>query len=169
MIKTLLQLITIKASQQANKRLTKELKNIENNIADSIRAWVLDESNILKWGAMIKGPADTPYENGFFELQMDFPQNYPFKPPVVKFITPVYHCNVSNGSICLDILKEDMWSSAYSIEKILLSIMILLSQPVPSGFNGDAVATYKKNKEDYNKIAKEWTVKYANDSKNKFV
>ena len=78
------------------------------------------------------GPEGSPYLGGVFKLNIIFPETYPFKPPKVQFVTKVYHCNVnSNGSICLDILK-DQWSPALTISKVLLSISSLLTEPNPS-------------------------------------
>lgn len=64
------------------------------------------------------GPGDSPYTGGVFFVNITFPPDYPFKPPKVTFSTKVYHPNVnSQGSICLDILKEQ-WSPALTISKV---------------------------------------------------
>lgn len=60
---------------------------------------------------------DSPYSGGVFFLAIHFPTDYPFKPPKVNFTTRIYHPNInSNGSICLDILR-DQWSPALTISK----------------------------------------------------
>merc|ERR1712060_927698 len=83
-------------------------------------------------GATIMGPPDSAYQGGVFFLNINFPSDYPFKPPKVNFTTKIYHCNVnSNGAICLDILK-DQWSPALTISKVLLSISSLLTDPNPN-------------------------------------
>lgn len=77
------------------------------------------------------GPGDSPYSGGVFFVMIHFPPDYPFKPPKVQFQTKVYHPNVnSQGSICLDILKEQ-WSPALTISKVgtfsALSRLFMLS------------------------------------------
>jgi ubiquitin-conjugating enzyme E2 D/E len=63
------------------------------------------------------GPDDSPYSGGVFFLNINFPTDYPFKPPKVNFVTRIYHPNINqNGAICLDILK-DQWSPALTISK----------------------------------------------------
>ena len=75
--------------------------------------------------------AGSPYSGGVFFLDIQFPVDYPFKPPKVTFRTRIYHCNVnSSGQICLDILKEQ-WSPALTISKVLLSICSLLTDANP--------------------------------------
>jgi ubiquitin-conjugating enzyme E2 D/E len=60
---------------------------------------------------------DSPYSGGVFFLEITFPVDYPFKPPKVAFKTKIYHPNINaNGSICLDILKEQ-WSPALTVAK----------------------------------------------------
>lgn len=61
--------------------------------------------------------SDSPYSGGVFFLSLTFPTDYPFKPPKVSFTTKIYHPNINaNGSICLDILR-DQWSPALTISK----------------------------------------------------
>ena len=49
------------------------------------------------WAATIFGPADTPWEGGIFSLRMTFCDQYPDKPPKVRFTTKVFH---PNGERC---------------------------------------------------------------------
>lgn len=54
----------------------------------------------------ITGPENSPYEGGIFELDLSITDRYPFEPPKLRFITPIYHPNIdSTGRICLDLLK----------------------------------------------------------------
>ena len=85
----------------------------------------------FKWVSTIAGPKGSPYEGGVFYLDIQFPSDYPFKPPKVTFSTRIYHCNItSQGAICLDILKDN-WSPALSVSKVLLSVSSLLTDPNP--------------------------------------
>ena len=108
------------------------------------------------------GPEDSPYAGGVFFLNIHFPPDYPFKPPKVSFTTKIYHPNInSNGSICLDILK-DQWSPALTISKVLLSISSLLTYPNPDDPLVPEIATiYKSDRDRYNATAREWTGRYA--------
>ncbi len=108
------------------------------------------------------GPGESPYQGGVFFLNIHFPTDYPFKPPKITFTTRIYHPNInSNGSICLDILK-DQWSPALTISKVLLSICSLLCDPNPDDPLVSEIAhLYKADKAKYEATAREWTRKYA--------
>jgi ubiquitin-conjugating enzyme E2 D/E len=118
--------------------------------------------NLYIWDALLLGPSDSPYAGGMFKLSINFPLDYPFKPPKVVFLTKIYHPNIhSNGSICLDILK-DMWSPALTISKTLLSISSLLTDPNPRDpLVAEAANLYLHNRPEYERLAKEWTSIYA--------
>lgn len=53
-------------------------------------------ADFTKLNAQIIGPDDTPYAGGVFNLKIDIPENYPFEPPRVHFVTPVYHPNIDS-------------------------------------------------------------------------
>lgn len=76
----------------------------------------------LPRNAVIIGPADTPFEDGTFRLVMQFEEQYPNKPPAVKFISQMFHPNVyATGELCLDIL-QNRWSPTYDVAAVLTSI-----------------------------------------------
>ena len=110
----------------------------------------------------ITGPEGTPYHGGIFFLDIDFPIDYPFKPPHVKFITPILHPNVSSsGGICIDILK-DKWSPALTVSKLLLSISSLMHEPNPDDpLVPDLADLYKTNRPAYLAKVAAYTQKHA--------
>lgn len=116
----------------------------------------------MKWNATIIGPTGSPYEGGVFHLDIEFTKEYPFKPPLVRFITPILHCNINNnGGICLDILKNN-WSPALTISKLLLSICSLMDDANPDDpLIPDLAKLYKTNRIEYNRIVREHTHKFA--------
>ncbi|XP_039046476.1 ubiquitin-conjugating enzyme E2 28 isoform X1 [Hibiscus syriacus] len=104
----------------ASKRILKELKDLQKDPPTSCSAGPVAE-DMFHWQATIMGPPDSPYAGGVFLVTIHFPPDYPFKPPKVAFRTKVFHPNInSNGSICLDILKEQ-WSPALTISKVIIS------------------------------------------------
>jgi len=146
----------------ALKRINKELADLGRDPPSSCSAGPEDEGNMFNWQATIMGPGDSPYAGGVFFLKITFPTDYPFKPPKVSFVTKIYHPNINqNGSICLDILKEQ-WSPALTVSKVLLSICSMLTDPNPDDPLVPEIAQlYKTDRQLYEKNAKEWTRKYA--------
>ncbi|KAG8003887.1 Ubiquitin-conjugating enzyme E2 A [Nibea albiflora] len=110
------------------------------------------ENNIMVWNAVIFGPEGTPFEDGTFKLTIEFTEEYPNKPPTVRFVSKMFHPNVyADGSICLDIL-QNRWSPTYDVSSILTSIQSLLDEPNPnSPANSQAAQLYQENKREYEK------------------
>ena len=144
------------------RRIEAELKEIIKDPPASCSAGPVDKEDIYKWEATIMGPEGTPYRGGVFKLSIDFPTNYPFKPPKIRFLTRIYHPNInSSGGICLDILKDN-WSPALTVSKVLLSICSLLDEPNPDDpLVMDIAEKYLKNRALYDCIARDWTEQYA--------
>jgi len=150
-----------KKGSNATKRIQRELAEITLDPPPNCSAAPKGE-NLYEWLATIMGPQGSPYHRGIFFLDITFPQDYPFKPPKVIFKTRIYHCNInSQGVICLDTLK-DKWSPALTISKVLLSVIALLSDCNPADpLVGSIAQQYLNNKDEHDRLAIEWTSKYA--------
>ena len=98
---------------------------------------VPDQLNITKIHALVIGPADTPYEGGFFHFFIRCPPDYPIRPPKVRLITTGggtvrFNPNLyRNGKVCLSILgtwSGPPWSASQSLSSVLISIQSLMSE-----------------------------------------
>jgi ubiquitin-conjugating enzyme (huntingtin interacting protein 2) len=101
-------------------------------------------------------------------IEIKIPEGYPFEPPKMRFITKIWHPNISSvtGAICLDILK-DQWSPALTIKTALLSLQALLCAAEPDDPQDAVVAKmYKEDPDLFAKTAKEWTAKHADPNVN---
>jgi len=135
----------------ARRRLMRDFKWLQEDPPQGVSATPAD-NNIMLWNAVIFGPHDTPFEDGTFKLTMEFSEEYPNKPPVVRFLSKMFHPNVyADGGICLDIL-QNRWSPTYDVSAILTSIQSLLDEPNPnSPANSLAAQLYQENRREYEK------------------
>ncbi|KII90998.1 hypothetical protein PLICRDRAFT_697404 [Plicaturopsis crispa FD-325 SS-3] len=144
------------------RRVNKEIADCKNDKTSNIRIDLIDESPFHLKGSF-PGPEDTPYEGGHFEVDIVIPESYPFQPVKMKFITKVYHPNVSSasGAICLDILK-DAWSPVLTLKSTLISLQSLLCSPEPNDPQDAEVAKhFTTSKGSFNDTARYWTQIYA--------
>lgn len=143
------------------RRIQKELADLQKDPPSNCSAGPNSE-DMFRWEGFIMGPHESPYQGGVFKLQIQFPVDYPFKPPHIQFLTKIYHPNINAaGLICLDILKQQ-WSPALTISKVLLSITSLLTDPNPDDpFVPEIAHLYKTNKAKYEEEARIWTNRFA--------
>ncbi|XP_037266717.1 ubiquitin-conjugating enzyme E2 T [Falco biarmicus] len=150
---------------QRASRLKRELSLLTTEPPPGITCWQ-NENQLDNLRAQILGAADTPYEKGIFNLEIIVPERYPFEPPKICFLTPIYHPNIdSAGRICLDVLKlppKGAWRPSLNISTLLTSIQLLMAEPNPDDpLMADISSEYKYNKQLFLLNAKEWTEKYA--------
>lgn len=138
-------------STPARRRLMRDFKRLQEDPPAGVSGAPCD-NNIMQWNAVIFGPADTPFEDGTFKLTITFTEEYPNKPPTVRFVSKMFHPNVyADGGICLDIL-QNRWSPTYDVSAILTSIQSLLDEPNPnSPANSVAAQLYQENRREYEK------------------
>ncbi|GJN90688.1 hypothetical protein Rhopal_003702-T1 [Rhodotorula paludigena] len=142
-------------STASRRRLVRDFKKLSTDPPGGISGAPCPD-NIMVWNAVIFGPAETPFEDGTFRLVLTFDESYPNKPPVVKFLSKMFHPNVyANGELCLDIL-QNRWSPTYDVAAILTSIQSLLHDPNPnSPANAEAAQLYRDNNKEYVKRVRE--------------
>jgi len=144
------------------RRVTKELADIKSDNVSHINVDTVNDS-VTKLKGSFSGPPGTPYEGGTFEVDISIPNEYPFKPPVMKFLTKIWHPNVSSvtGAICLDTLSTG-WSPVLTIKSAMISLQSLLSSPEPKDPQDAVVAQQMiKNPKEFERIARQWSVQYA--------
>ncbi|KAH6933739.1 hypothetical protein HPB50_017705 [Hyalomma asiaticum] len=96
----------------ATRRLAKELDDIRKSGTKCFRDIQVDEKNMLSWQGLIV-PDNSPYNKGAFRIEINFPAEYPFKPPKITFRTKIYHPNIDEkGQVCLPIISADNWKPA---------------------------------------------------------
>ena len=160
-------------------RLIKEFKLCcqDSFLPEIVNNFRLDEDNIFRWKVDMKGPKNTPYEEGLFTILIIFPKNYPKHGPEFRFVNKIYHLNVDCkehtkteyfGHISLSSLNE--WNTTgrvsgrplFSVKFALLDIFSLFyNQGTESPYDEEMAYLYKSTPEIFNIEAKKWTKQYA--------
>ncbi|XP_062503112.1 uncharacterized protein LOC134180053 [Corticium candelabrum] len=80
---------------------------------------------------IVHGADESLYKGGRFKVQLLITDQYPYEPPEVRFLTPIYHLNVcqKTGQVCLPFLMKDKWKPTYTFEHILQALYSLLIKP----------------------------------------
>ena len=148
-------------------RIKKEYQDLQKEKNSNVQVKLVN-NDLRHWKGRIKGPIDTCYQGGIFDVDIIIPDDYPFKPPKMKFDTKIWHPNISSvtGAICLDILKNE-WTPALTIRTALISLQALMCEPVPNDPQDAVVAKqYMSNINLFNETAKHWVEEYANPERN---
>merc|ERR1712194_256825 len=96
-------------------------------VEDSMEKWTiklfqLDPDSNLAKDMMVLGI-------NHIELEMKFPEQYPFEPPFVRVVKPRFKRQtgfVMNGALCMELLTKDGWNPINDIESVIVSVRSLL-------------------------------------------
>merc|ERR1719161_1250624 len=109
------------------------------------------DSNILEWHFVLIGTQD-PYLNGKYHGILEFPDDFPMKPPSIKMLTPSGRFEI-NKRICLSMsdFHKESWNPSWTVEKILIGLLSFM---------------YEENSESIGSILEPWEVRerYAKES-----
>ncbi|XP_022367951.1 ubiquitin-conjugating enzyme E2 Q2 isoform X2 [Enhydra lutris kenyoni] len=149
----------VSGSVQASDRLMKELRDIyrSQSYKAGIYSVELINDSLYDWHVKLqKVDPDSPLHSDlqilkekegieYILLNFSFKDNFPFDPPFVRVVLPVLSGGyvLGGGALCMELLTKQGWSSAYSIESVIMQINATLVK-------GKARVQFGANKNQYN-------------------
>ena len=154
--------------QETIKRLIKDVRGIMKHPLNSDGIYYKhDDENMMRGYALIIGPSDTVYADGYYFFEIDYPADYPYRPPKFTFKTNQdrirFHPNLyTSGKVCLSLLntwRGEQWTSCQTITSILLTMCTLFTNnPL---LNEPGVSLGHPDLEKYNDIIEHKNIEIA--------
>lgn len=144
------------------KRLLKERAKLEKDPLPFINEIALVQEDMFKWDCEIQGPDGSPYAGGKFVLRIEFPSQYPFKAPNLRFMTTIYHPSVKldSGDVCVDVMGP--WGPTLNAKHCLTVVYSMMKSPEADHPLEDSVAQQLREKpKEFEKMAKKYTKEHA--------
>ncbi|KAG7245502.1 hypothetical protein INR49_010953 [Caranx melampygus] len=149
----------VSGSVQASDRLMKELREIyrSQSYKTGIYSVELVNDSLYEWHVKLRTvDPDSPLHSDlqvlkekegvdYILLNFSYKDNFPFDPPFVRVVSPVLSGGyvLGGGALCMELLTKQGWSSAYSIESVIMQINATLVK-------GKARVQFGANKNQYN-------------------
>ncbi|KAF8951980.1 Ubiquitin-conjugating enzyme E2 J1, partial [Entomortierella lignicola] len=107
----------------AVKRIMQEARELVREPSTDFAASPLD-TDIFEWHFTIRGPEETDFEGGLYHGRILLPNNYPFAPPSLMFLTPNGRFEL-HKKVCLSITgyHPEYWQPAWGIRTVLVAVM----------------------------------------------
>ncbi|XP_054156262.1 ubiquitin-conjugating enzyme E2 J2-like [Oppia nitens] len=111
------------ASTISTKRLGEDYVKLLQDPIPYVTAHPL-ESNILEWHYVLRGPPDSPYTGGIYHGKVNFPPDFPFKPPALRMLTPNGRFR-PQASICMSMSEyhPKTWSPLWTVGAVLNGLL----------------------------------------------
>lgn len=108
-------------------------------------------------------PDNPPYNKGAFRIEINFPVEYPFKPPKINFKTKIYHPNIDEkGQVCLSIISAENWKPATKTDQVIRALLALVNDPEPDHpLRAELAQEFVKDPKKFTKNAEEFTKKFS--------
>ena len=149
--------------KNTEKLIKKEYKIVKEEPFPSlgISIGLPDKNNYFRWNIIIFGPDDSIYAGGIFKMKIIFEEEFPLTMPKVKFVTKIYHCNVSDeGDVRIPSLQK--WNENISMSQVLSDIFSLFYVQNPDKeFNSKISDIYVNNRQLFESKAKKFTKDFA--------
>lgn len=174
-----------------------ELADLRSSGIKSFRDIQVDDTNILSWTGLItpvcilllllystcehscwRRPSiffsdlkeNPPFSKGAFRIEINFPAEYPFKPPKICFKTKIYHPNIDEkGQVCLPIISAENWKPATRTDQVIQALIALVNDPEPEHpMRADLAEEFLKDHKKFVKNAEEFTKKHSEKRPNEF-
>jgi len=151
----------------STKRLAKEHAELDANPPEGFTIRLPPSQSLHTWHIIHRPPPESAFHPGQFGLVLALPPDYPFKPPTLKFVTRIYHPNVTDdslGNVCLGILKSENWKPSTKISAVLDAVRNLMIEPQPDDPLEERIAEeYRRDRPVWEDKAKTYVKKYAMD------
>ncbi|VVC91589.1 ubiquitin-conjugating enzyme E2 Q2 [Leptidea sinapis] len=133
---------SVSGSLQATDRLMKELRDIyrSHSFKSNMYSIELINDSLYEWNIRLRSvDPDSPLHNDLLLLKekegkdsillnIMFKETYPFEPPFVRVVYPIISGGyvLVGGAICMELLTKQGWSSAYTVEAVIMQIAATL-------------------------------------------
>ncbi|KAH8302820.1 hypothetical protein KR044_010931, partial [Drosophila immigrans] len=121
-----------------------------------------EKDNIFKWNALLM-PNTPPFDKGAFKLEVDFPKEYPFRPPRLHINTKIYHPNVNDrGQVCLPILETEHWIPTSRMDTVFNVLCATINDPQPENpYAIDIASQFTNDRKKFYSTAEAWVARYS--------
>ncbi|KAG6061363.1 hypothetical protein E4U32_003004 [Claviceps aff. humidiphila group G2b] len=152
-------------SGDSTKRIAKEYAECAKSPPPHLTLSLPNDSNLHTWHITYVSPPESPFHPGRYGLILTLPPEYPFKPPLLRFVTRIYHPNVTNddqGNVCLAMLKPEAWKPSLKLKMVLEMIRQLMVEPQAGDpMEPDIAAEYREDRARWGERAQDMVRKYA--------